>query len=176
MDREGKYLIYDPMTAEVEVQEFLYGYIRLVKPKLVVETGCYHGHTARKMAEALAENGEGVLHTCDTDIACVGRAFLRTAGLPVKVHYQPSVEMIRSLPDKSVDIAFLDCGDRVQAARALLPKLSPFAAVLLHDTLIHHQQEVVEIQSLTNWTAIQLMPQGRGLTLFIVRLLPPPHL
>lgn len=169
MYKEGKYLAYDEHTAEVEVQEWLYGWVRLVKPKLVVETGSYHGHTARKIGEALAENGEGVLHTCEIDMARVGRSYLRVSGLPVKVHYKSSVEMIKGLPDRSVEIAFLDCGDRVGAARLLMTKLSPVAWVFLHDTEKHHREDIVEIQAVTNWPKV-VLPYGRGLTLFLQRL------
>ena len=40
--------------------EFLYGLIRMLKPDLVVETGCYKGGATRAMARAIIDNGFGV--------------------------------------------------------------------------------------------------------------------
>ena len=40
-----KWTTWGGYPSEVEVVEFLYGLVRLVKPKLIVETGPYLGHS-----------------------------------------------------------------------------------------------------------------------------------
>jgi len=57
----------DGEGAELEVSEFIGALVRLLKPKFVVETGCYKGQTTREIARALQENGHGYLYSCDTD-------------------------------------------------------------------------------------------------------------
>lgn len=57
----------DHMGSEYEMGDFLYGLVRMVKPELVVETGCYFGDSSLKIAQALLHNGTGELITCDTD-------------------------------------------------------------------------------------------------------------
>lgn len=161
---EGEYSAPDEMSAEYEVQDFLYGFIRLAKPVVVVETGSYHGHTARRMAEALAENGKGKLWTCDTEVGNVGRTFMRLASLPATVKWGTGVELIKSI-DTPIDLVFLDSGDRVAEAKELIHRMARPGWVILHDTLRHHREEIWEIKGVTNWGHLEL-PYGRGLTLF----------
>src|SRR3981081_3925042 len=46
-------------------QALLYSLIRLQRPKIAVEIGTYMASTTEAMARAVAENGEGALHTVD---------------------------------------------------------------------------------------------------------------
>lgn len=43
----------------------LHGFIRALKPQVVVEVGCYRAFSTCWMAQALKENGSGRLHTID---------------------------------------------------------------------------------------------------------------
>lgn len=52
-------------SAEIGEQMLLYGIIRSLKPKIVVETGTNRGKTALMMAQALKDNGFGTVYTCD---------------------------------------------------------------------------------------------------------------
>ena len=49
--------MYDSMTAEVEVLEFLRTLVTTIKPRLVVETGTFMGISTLWIAEALRMNG-----------------------------------------------------------------------------------------------------------------------
>ena len=50
---------------EVETGEFLYGFVRVLKPFRVLETGTHWGVGASYMGMALKENGIGVLDTIE---------------------------------------------------------------------------------------------------------------
>ena len=120
----------DEMASEHETGDFLHGLIRLLKPSLVLETGCYNGDTSRRIGEALEANGRGELHTCDTDARRVENAMIRTHRLPVTVHCMAGIDLCRQFAE--ADMVFLDSsGDRVEEARAV--RLSPCGIVVLHD-------------------------------------------
>lgn len=55
----------DDMASEVEMGDLLYGLVRMIKPRLVVETGFYFGDTARGIIRALMENDCGRYVGCD---------------------------------------------------------------------------------------------------------------
>lgn len=168
MYKEGDYTAPDENSAEYELQALLYGWVRYTKPLVCVETGSYRGHTARRIGEALAENGKGILYTCDIDPVNVGRTFIRTSNLPVVVKWCSGRELICGL-NTCLDFIFLDSSDRVGEARALLGRLNHPAWVFLHDTEIHHKEDLWEIKAMTNWGHLQL-PYSRGVTIFPVGL------
>src|SRR4030088_178828 len=59
--------MYDSMTAEVEVLDFLKSIVTTIKPELVVETGTFSGISTLRIAEGLKENGFGRVITCEYD-------------------------------------------------------------------------------------------------------------
>ena len=67
MTREGRWEVHDGTASEIEMTDFLYGLVRMLKPKLIVETGTYRGHTAMFMAEACLENSFGKVVSCDIE-------------------------------------------------------------------------------------------------------------
>jgi len=62
-----RWSMYDSMTAEVEVLEFLRTLVTTVKPNLIVETGTFLAASTLIIAEALRMNGLGRIVTCETD-------------------------------------------------------------------------------------------------------------
>src|SRR6201993_1930598 len=60
-----RWSMYDSMTAEVEVLEFLRTLVTTIKPRLVVETGTFMGVSTLWIAEALRMNGFGRIFTCE---------------------------------------------------------------------------------------------------------------
>jgi glycosyltransferase involved in cell wall biosynthesis len=57
----------DSKTPEVEAQEFLYGLVRFQKPRIVVETDAWLGHSAVAIGSALKQNGFGKLTAFEAD-------------------------------------------------------------------------------------------------------------
>lgn len=53
---DDRYSRYNDGSTEVEVAEFLFGLVRVLKPNHILETGLYHGISSAYMALALKEN------------------------------------------------------------------------------------------------------------------------
>jgi phosphatidylglycerol:prolipoprotein diacylglycerol transferase len=62
-----RWRMFDTMTAEVEVLDFLKCLMTTVKPNLVVETGTFLAVSTLYMAEGLKQNGSGKIITCEPD-------------------------------------------------------------------------------------------------------------
>src|SRR3990172_6215017 len=54
-----KWTEFDGTSSELEMSELLYGLVRMLKPKLLVETGTYKGFTTAWLADAIKENNYG---------------------------------------------------------------------------------------------------------------------
>jgi predicted O-methyltransferase YrrM len=52
-------------AVEVEVGDFLYGLVRILKPAIIIETGTFEGFSGVRMAQALKDNDRGMLFTID---------------------------------------------------------------------------------------------------------------
>lgn len=78
-----QYLMYNTGGIEAEVGSFLYGLIRLMKPKSIFETGTGQGISAMYMAQALKDNGCGALITIERQGSCVenSKSVFRRLGL-----------------------------------------------------------------------------------------------
>jgi glycosyltransferase involved in cell wall biosynthesis len=60
--------MFDGRTLEVESLEFIYSLVRMVKPRSVLETGGWLGHTAIAISLAMTANGFGSLTTVEDDL------------------------------------------------------------------------------------------------------------
>jgi len=59
------YQMYNSGGVEIEVAEFLYSFVKMVKPTQILETGTHLGVSTAYMAQALLENKKGVINTCE---------------------------------------------------------------------------------------------------------------
>src|ERR1700756_5952693 len=62
-----RWSMFDSMTAEYEVLEFLRTLVTTIKPDLVVETGSFLGVSTLWIAQALRLNGFGRIVSCEYD-------------------------------------------------------------------------------------------------------------
>lgn len=133
---------YDEQATEVEVLDFLYALVIMLKPRRVVETGCYNGFGTERLAKGCRENGFGVLYTCDISKEQVDNTVsrLKQGGYQgIIVNQCSGIQLIHTVAG-AVDLAFLDSGpdeNRCDELRALYLKISPGGVVALHDTGIH---------------------------------------
>jgi len=144
---DGKWSARDEQSSEDEVNEFLGALVRLIKPKFVVETGCYLGDGTLAIANALRANGFGTILTCDIDptrVAAVDRR-IQEQGLEnyATVILRNGKELIEACGSQ-IDFAFIDSSplgqDRADEINALLPFLSRVQMFALHDTAPQHEQ------------------------------------
>lgn len=157
------------MATEYEVADFLHGFIRLTKPQVLIETGCYRGDTAYWMAEALRFNRRGHLNTCDVNEEMCRKTTHRTKGMRVTAYHTTGLEMISRL--HNVDFAFIDSGTSEERVAEIMElsrgRLSPVAWVFLHDAMKNHVEAYKEVAALTNWWNV-LLPTERGLAMFSI--------
>jgi predicted O-methyltransferase YrrM len=137
----------DEQSAEEEVSEFIFGLVRLLKPKICVETGCYLGDTTVKIAEALWKNGRGKLFACDTESAKIAfvKDVLHEKGLNPQclLFNDKGIDMIKGLgKNMLIDFAFIDSGDaevRREEIEEVMKYMPAFGVIVLHDTAPQHR-------------------------------------
>lgn len=159
----------DSMSSECEVTEFLYALVRLLKPTVVLETGCFLGVTSVAIGNALKSNRHGRLVTCDADGEMVAhvRQLARSSRLPIQVLHAGSETVIRQI--RTVDLAFIDSGyDRAAEVTALVPRMARFGVIALHDTA-PHQWDISNEYFESLGLQCLYMNTPRGLTLFQCR-------
>jgi prolipoprotein diacylglyceryl transferase len=162
--------MYDSMSAEVEVLDFLKSIVNTIKPELVVETGTFSGLSTLSIAEALKQNGVGRVITCEWDKKVYDAAKKRFAdsGLAgwIDARNESSLEM---KVDGRIDMLFCDSDVplREQEVRRFLPQLNPNGLILMHDAssamkTVREGALRLEAEGLLS---VLLLPTPRGLVL-----------
>lgn len=160
----------DGYTAEIEVLEFLYSFVRLTKPTYIVETGTWRGYSACAMGLALAQNGFGELTSIEFDknIAAVAEANVREHSLD-KVVSIVNMSSMDFVPSQPVEFALLDSdiGIRHLEFLNIRKHFAPDAFVMFHDVAPHHGALNDNVRNLVAEGLISGMelPTPRGLFL-----------
>ena len=132
--------MYDSMTAEAEVLEFLRTLITTLKPALVVETGSFLGVSTLWIAEGLKANGFGKIISCEYDPVVFAKAKekIEASGLSewIELRNESSLEM---KIDDTIDIFFSDSDMPIREAevKRFLPQIRPTGLILMHDASSH---------------------------------------
>src|SRR5207253_4537448 len=104
-----RWRMFDSMTAEAEVLEFLRTVVTTIKPELVVETGTFSGISTLWIAEGLKANGRGRVITCEFDPVVYANAKTRieNSGVAewIELRNQSSLEMN---VEATIDLFFSD--------------------------------------------------------------------
>jgi len=165
-----RWRMFDSMTAEVEVLEFLQSLVTTTKPKLVVETGTFMGISTLWMAEGLKQNGEGKIVTCEFDpVVCQkARERIEESGLKkwIELRNESSLEIKVNAP---IDLFFSDSAIEIreQEVRHFLPQMSPEGLILMHDASSHLKtvrQAALKMEE-EGLISVLLLPTPRGLVL-----------
>lgn len=131
-----RWSMYDSMTAEVEVLEFLRTLVTTIKPELVVETGSFLGVSTLWIAEGLRANGFGRVVSCEFDPVVFAEAEKRIAasGLAAWIELRNESSLEMSVPGR-IDLLFTDSDLPIREAevRRFLPEVNPQGLILLHD-------------------------------------------
>lgn len=157
--QDGRWLIPtdSDICTEIETVALVFGFVRALKPGLVVETGSNVGVVSQAIAQALAANGFGMLYTCDTEQKFVEAARERV-GKRHAVYLGTGLDLVQTV---SADLYWIDSSEasRVEELRWLREHGKKGAVVLAHDTsLIGCVAD--EVRKLPNWV---LLPGPRGL-------------
>ena len=163
-----RWSMYDSMTAEVEVLEFLRTLVTTIKPSLVVETGTFMGVSTLWIAEALRLNGFGKIITCEQDAKLFDAARQKFDASElrdlIELRNESSLEM---KVDGAIDLFFSDSDMpiREREVRRYLPQISPFGVILMHDASSHLKQvrEAALNLEREGLVSVVLLPTPRGL-------------
>jgi predicted O-methyltransferase YrrM len=165
-----RWSMFDSMTAEYEVLEFLRCCVTTLKPRLVVETGTFMGVSTLWIAEALRRNRFGKVVTCEFDpkVFATAKQRIDSSGLGEWIEYrnQSSLEMN---VDGTIDLLFSDSDMpvREQEVRRFLPQLSSSGIILMHDASSHLKvvrDAALKLES-EGLISVVLLPTPRGLVL-----------
>lgn len=163
-----RWSMFDSMTAEVEVLEFLRTLVIAVKPNLIVETGAFLGVSSIWMAEGLRENGSGRIVSCEYDPLMYQKALEKIAASEVsewiELRNESSMEM--KVPEQ-IDLFFSDSdlAIRESEVRRYLPDISPNGLILMHDANSHARvvrEAALRLES-EGLISVVLLPTPRGL-------------
>ena len=160
--------MFDSMTAEAEVLEFLRTLVTTIKPELVVETGTFMGVSTLWIAEAMRLNGFGHIVTCEYDAKVFETAREKFAASPfndlIDLRNESSLEM---KVDGKIDLFFSDSDMpiREEEVRRFLPQISPFGIILMHDASSHLKQvrDAALKMERDGLISVVLLPTPRGL-------------
>jgi len=165
-----RWSMYDSMTAEVEVLEFLATLVTTVKPELIVETGAFLGVSAIWMARGLQRNGRGRIVSCEFDPLVFAKAQEKIAasGLAewIELRNESSLEM--QVPG-TIDLFYSDSDleIREQEVRRFLPQIRPTGLILMHDASSHPgvvRQAALRLEA-EGLLSVVLLPTPRGLVM-----------
>ncbi len=135
----GKYMIQttgerDGLALDDGEGEFLYGIVRALKPKVLLEIGTHKGFSTGYLVEAIKDNGVGHLWTTDP--------FDYGASQSVTFEDRQFVDYLNKRGDEVkvpalIDFVFLDglhhITDVVPEIKNVLPQLSKDAVIVFHD-------------------------------------------
>ncbi|MGH9587148.1 MAG: O-methyltransferase [Acidobacteriaceae bacterium] len=163
-----RWSMYDSMTAEAEVLEFLRTLVTTIKPELIVETGAFLGVSTLWMAEGLKRNGRGRIVSCELDPVVFAKAKEKIATSEfaplIDLRQESSLEM---KIDGTIDLFFSDSDPpvREQEIRRYLPQISPFGLILMHDASSHMKtvrEAALRLED-EGLISMVLLPTPRGL-------------
>lgn len=162
--------MFDSMTAEVEVLEFLKCLVTTLKPQLVVETGTFMGISTLWIAEGLKQNGMGRVVTCEYDQSVFAAAKKRVddSGLSefIDCRNQSSLE---TQVEGTIDLLFCDSDAplREKEVRRFLPQLNPHGVIVMHDasSLMKTVRDAALKLEQEGLLSVLLLPTPRGLVL-----------
>jgi predicted O-methyltransferase YrrM len=128
-------------ATEIEVFDFLYGMVRMVKPEKILEIGTFEGDTAIAMAKGLRDNNFGHLITLDIkDFNQENN--IKEVGLEkyVKCIKDKPEQFLAELTNNYFDMAFIDDGHSYHEAMRDLENchrlVKTHGYILGHDVLM----------------------------------------
>ncbi len=166
----GRWRMYDSMTAEFEVLEFLRTLVTTVKPRLIVETGAFLGVSTVWMAEGLRRNGEGRIVSCEFDPVVCAKAQekISASGLAEWIELR-NASSLEIQVDGPIDLLFSDSDldIREQEVRRFLPQIAPYGLILMHDASSHpgRVRDAAKRLEAEGLISLLLLPTPRGLAI-----------
>lgn len=128
--------IGDPTGISIQEGEFIYGLVRLILPKRILETGTNVGISTSYMALGMQHNGFGTIDTIEHDSTVAARAISKIAQMKfdniITVH-NTKVELFN--PTGQYDLLWLDSELAIRYGELLKfwPYVAPGGIICIHD-------------------------------------------
>ncbi len=152
---DSRYSIYNTGSVEMEVGEFLYGFIRMIKPEAILETGTYKGVSAALMGLALKENGFGKLTTVEYEPSHYRDATSMFSALGLDKFITALYQDANTLQttDNKFDFIFLDTEPHLRFGEFLRfwHSLKPGGFIGIHDLGAHMGQTGNVVNDMKDW-------------------------
>ena len=140
---------------EIEVGEFLYGLVRMIKPEAILETGTHKGIAASYMASALKENGFGKITTVEYEPVHYNDASNLFSILKLTDWINQILMDVNELnvAENQYDFIFLDTEPHMRFNELIRfwYGIKPGGFVGIHDLGCHLGQTGKEINGMVDW-------------------------
>jgi hypothetical protein len=149
IERAKHFLGYNTGSTEIEVLNWLYASILLLKPQHLLETGAANGLGTIALASACKANGFGRVHSIEIDAEVCARAqgLLKRARLDrwVEYHCQDSREFLRETSIE-FDFGFFDslCEIRAEECAICMERGILSGPAVFHDTSPYRTRTMTE--------------------------------
>ena len=130
------YKCFNTGGVECEIGEFLYGLVRMMKPNNIFETGTHMGISSSYMAQALKDNGRGLLTTVEIEKEHIRRSQERWETLEISHKIMvDKEESLQYVLEYDCELMFLDSEPefRFRELIRFFPRLKPGGIVFIHD-------------------------------------------
>lgn len=140
------YTAFNDGSTECEVGEFLYGMVKILKPRMILETGTYKGVSSSYMAQGLKDNNTGFIDTFEIEqqhLDTSKQLWTVLDLLPwIKPHLQPAQDF---QPTCNYELMFLDSEPNIRWGELVkfFPNLREGGYVFIHDVPLSLCQENV---------------------------------
>lgn len=139
--------MFNDAGTEVEVSEFIYSLVRVLKPTVVLETGTHKGVSSTYIACALEENNKGKILTFEIIPEHFNNAHIlwKQVGIDHRVNaYLVDAQKI-DLKGTMIDFLFLDSEPQLRFDEFIKfwPNVKPGGFIMIHDlhpSMGHHGQ------------------------------------
>jgi predicted O-methyltransferase YrrM len=152
---DARYTCYNTGGVEVEVGEFLYGFVRMIKPDAILETGTHQGISAASMALALRDNGFGKITTVEYEPIHFNAAndLFSILGIRDQVNSVLKDVLTLEVVDNQYDFIFLDTEPQLRFNEfcRFWHGLKPGGFLAIHDLAPHMGQTGETVNGMLNW-------------------------
>ncbi|MCR4290483.1 MAG: class I SAM-dependent methyltransferase [Candidatus Scalindua sp.] len=151
----AEYSCFNTGSVEVEVADFLYGFIRMIKPTAILETGTHKGISAIYMAEALKDNNKGKITTVEYEPTHYHEAVALFHVLHLSDWINPILQDVNTLQvaDNQYDFIFLDTEPHLRFGEfcRFWHGLKPGGFIGIHDLSEGMGQTGKEVNGMMDW-------------------------
>jgi predicted O-methyltransferase YrrM len=151
-----KFTQLEPDSITVEEGDLLYALVRMKKPGLAIETGTGHGCSTRRIAEALAENGSGLLISCDTYSEYVDDARLSIPSMFVEIRRCTGIEVLAHEKPDFILVDAGDVGNRMEELKLIMERdiLSKNGLLVIHDAINGKYKQLIAFVEEQGWPGL----------------------